>query len=166
MNQVIDTSPIPRDMPVQSAASSKFQFSHFVAPTDFSPNSDKAVNYAVQLARRLGAKLTLLHVVPEPSALDYSIEGISRQEIEGWEAEAEKRLAHELARAQVEYANVESIQVTALHPRDEIVRAATDLAADLLVISTHGYTGWKHFLFGSDAEKIVEQAPCPVVVVR
>ena len=166
MNQVIDTSPIPRDTPVQSAVSSKFQFSRFVAPTDFSPNSDKAVNYAVQLARRLGAKLTLLHVVPEPSALDYSIEGISRQEIEGWEAEAEKRLAQELARAQVEYTNVESVQVTALHPRDQIVQAATDLAADLLVISTHGYTGWKHFLFGSDAEKIVEHAPCPVVVVR
>src|ERR1700741_1827388 len=85
MNQVIDTSTIPRDMPVQSPVSSKFQFRHFVAPTDFSPNSDKAVDYAVQLARRLGAKLTLLHVVPEPSALDYSIEGISLKEIEGWE---------------------------------------------------------------------------------
>ena len=166
MNQVIDTSTIPKDMPVQSPVNSKFQFSHFVVPTDFSPNSEKAIDYAVQLARRLGAKLTLLHVVPEPSALDYSIEGISLKEIEGWAAEAEKRLAQELARAQAEYGNVESIQVTALHPRDEIVRAATDLSADLLVISTHGYTGWKHFLFGSDAEKIVEQAPCPVVVVR
>ena len=166
MNQVVDTSTIPRDVPVQSPASSKFQFSHFLVPTDFSPNSEKAIDYAVQLARRLGARLTLLHVIPEPSALDYSIEGIPRQEIEGWEEEAEKRLAQELARAQVEYANIESVQVTALHPRDEIVRAATELAADLLVISTHGYTGWKHFLFGSDAEKIVEQAPCPVVVVR
>jgi universal stress protein A len=166
MNQVNDTSTIPVDMPVESPVSPKFEFSHFVAPTDFSPNSEKAVDYAVQLARRLGAKVTLLHVVPEPSALDYSMEGISRQEIEGWEAEAEKRLAQELVRAQAEYANVESMWVTALHPRDQIVRAATDLSADLLVISTHGYTGWKHFLFGSDAEKIVEQAPCPVVVVR
>jgi nucleotide-binding universal stress UspA family protein len=94
------------------------------------------------------------------------MEGISRQEIEGWEAEAEKKLTQELARAQAEYANVESMRVTALHPRDQILRAATDLSADLLVISTHGYRGWKHFLFGSDAEKIVEQASCPVVVVR
>lgn len=166
MNQAIDTSAIPRDMPVHSPVNSKFQFNHFLAPTDFSPNSAKAIDYAVDLARRLGAKLTLLHVVPEPSALDYSIEGIARQEIEGWEAEAEKKLAQELARVQADYANVESIQVTALHPRDQIVRAVTDLAADLLVISTHGYTGWRHFLFGSDAEKIVEQARCPVVVVR
>ena len=166
MAQVKDTSTISRDLPVESTASPKFQFSHFVAPTDFSPNSEKAVDYAVQLARRLGAKLTLLHVVPEPSAHDYAMEGISRQEIEEWEVEAEKKLAQELARAQAEYANVESSRVTALHPRDQIVRAATDLSADLLVISTHGYRGWKHLLFGRDAEKIVEQAPCPVVVVR
>ena len=166
MAQLNDTSTILQDLPVQSPASPKFQFSHLVAPTDFSPSSEKSVDYAVQLARRLGAKLTLLHVVPEPTALDYSMEGISRQEIEGWEAEAEKRLTQELARAQAEYANVESLHLTALHPRDQIVRAATDLSADLLVISTHGYRGWKHFLFGSDAEKIVEQAPCPVVVLR
>jgi universal stress protein A len=166
MNQVDDTSKISGDFPAQSPVSRKFQLSHFIAPTDFSPNSEKAIDYAVQLARRLGAKLTLLHVVPEPSALDYSTDGISREEIEGWQEEAEKRLAKELARAQLEYANVESVQVTALHPRDQIVRAATDLSADLLVISTHGYTGWKHLLLGSDAEKIVEHAPCPVLVVR
>ena len=166
MAQLNDTSTILQDLPVQFPASPKSQFGHFVAPTDFSPSSKKSVDYAVQLARRLGAKLTLLHVVPEPTALDYSMEGISRQEIEGWEAEAEKKLTQELARVQAEYADVETMRVTALHPRDQILRAANDLSADLLVISTHGYRGWKHFLFGSDAEKIVEQAPCPVVVVR
>jgi len=166
MAQLNDTSTILQDLPVQFPASPKSQFGHFVAPTDFSPNSEKSVDYAVQLARRLGAKLTLLHVVPEPTALDYSMEGISRQEIEGWEAEAETKLTQELARVQAEYADVETMRVTALHPRDQILRAANDLSADLLVISTHGYRGWKHFLFGSDAEKIVEQAPCPVVVVR
>jgi len=61
---------------------------------------------------------------------------------------------------------VESVKRIALHPRDEIVQAASDLSADLLVISTHGYTGWKHLLFGSDAEIIIEHAVCPVLVVR
>jgi hypothetical protein len=60
----------------ESVDTPKFTFNHILAPTDFSPNSDKAVDYAVQLARRLGAKLTLLHIVPEPSALDYPMEGI------------------------------------------------------------------------------------------
>jgi universal stress protein A len=151
---------------VQPVDIPKFTFNHIVAPTDFSPNSDRAVNYAVQLARRLGAKLTLLHIVPEPSALDYPIEGIPAEEIEGWKKEAEKRLADQLARAKLQHQGVDSVQRTALHPRDEIIRIARELSADLLVLSTHGYTGWKHFLFGSDAEKILEHACCPTLVVR
>ena len=87
-------------------------------------------------------------------------------EIQGWEEEAEERLTERLTRAQLEYKEVDALRASALHPRDQIVRAAGDLSADLLVISTHGYTGWKHFLFGSDAEKILERAPCPVLVVR
>ena len=166
MKVVTDTLTAPEDLAARSSGSTKFNLSRIVAPTDFSPNSERAVEYAVQLARHLGAKLTLLHVVPEPSALDYSMEGVSVQEIQGWEEEAEKRLTERLARAQLEYKEVDALRASALHPRDQIVRAARDLSADLLVISTHGYTGWKHFLFGSDAEKILERAPCPVLVVR
>ena len=166
MKQVMDTLTTPEDLAARSSGGLKFNFSHLVAPTDFSANSEMAIDYAVQLARRLGAKLTLLHVVPEPAALDYSMEGVSIQEIQEWEKEAEIKLADQLARAQLEYKEVDAMRLSALHPRDEIVRAATVLSADLLVISTHGYTGWKHFLFGSDAEKILEHAPCPVLVVR
>jgi universal stress protein A len=166
MKVATDTSTASEDLAAQSSGRTKFNISRIVAPTDFSPNSERAVDYALQLARRLGAKLTLMHVVPEPSALDYSMEGISVEEIQGWEEEAEKRLTERLARAQLEYKEVDTLQVSALHPRDRIVSVATDLSADLLVISTHGYTGWKHFLFGSDAEKILERAPCPVLVVR
>ena len=166
MKVVTDTLTAPEDLAAKSYGSRKFNLSRIVAPTDFSPNSERAVEYAVQLARHLGAKLTLLHVVPEPSALDYSMEGVSVQEIQGWEEEAEKRLTEWRARAQLEYKEVDALRASALHPRDQIVRAARDLSADLLVISTHGYTGWKHFLFGSDAEKILEHAPCLVLIVR
>src|SRR5258708_19181343 len=155
LKQVIDTLTTPEDLAAQSSDSLKFNFSHLVAPTDFSPNSERAIDYAVQLARRLGAKLTLLHIVPEPSALDYPIEGIPAEEIEGQKKEAEKRLADQLARAKLQHQEVDSVQRTALHPRDGIIGVARALSADLLVISTHGYTGWKHFLFGSDAEKIL-----------
>jgi universal stress protein A len=150
----------------QGADALKFSFRHILAPTDFSPNSEKAIDCAIQLAKRLGAKLTLLHVVPEPSALEYSIGGIPGEEIERWQQDAGEKLAEQLAEAKLEYQQISSAQRSALHPRDEIVRVATDLPADLLVISTHGYTGWKHFLFGSDAENIGEQAPCPVLVAR
>jgi universal stress protein A len=150
----------------QAVQTPKFTFSHILAPTDFSPNSNRAIDYAVQLARRLGAKLTLLHFFPEPSALDYPMGGIPAEEIEGWKKEAEKRMADQLAQAKLQNQEVDSVQRTALHPREEIIGVARELSADLLVISTHGYTGWKHFLFGSDAEKIIEHACCPTVVVR
>jgi len=166
MKAPIETSIDAEVATSQSVDIPKFTFSHILAPTDFSPNSARAVDYAVQLARRLGAKLTLVHIIPEPSALDYPIEGISAGEIERWKEEAERRMAAQLARARLQYHEVESLQRTALHPRDEIVRVARELSADLLVISTHGYTGWKHFWFGSDAEKIFEHADCPTLVVR
>jgi nucleotide-binding universal stress UspA family protein len=49
---------------------------------------------------------------------------------------------------------------------DGILDAARELAADLIITTTHGYTGLKHLLLGSTAENIVRRAPCPVLVVR
>ena len=51
-------------------------------------------------------------------------------------------------------------------PAHEIVEAAKELDTDLIVIATHGFTGWKHFCIGSTAERVVRTAPCPVFVVR
>ena len=51
-------------------------------------------------------------------------------------------------------------------PAHEIVEAAKELDIDLVIIATHGYTGWKHFAIGSTAERVVRTAPCPVLVVR
>ena len=48
----------------------------------------------------------------------------------------------------------------------EIVEAAKELDVDLVVIATHGYTGWKHFAIGSTAARVARAAPCPVLVVR
>jgi universal stress protein A len=49
---------------------------------------------------------------------------------------------------------------------EEIVKAANQLPADLIVISTHGHTGLRHVFLGSVAEHVVQRAPCPVLVVR
>lgn len=51
-------------------------------------------------------------------------------------------------------------------PSHEIVDAAKEADADLIIIATHSYTGWKHFCIGSTAERVVRAAPCPVLVVR
>jgi nucleotide-binding universal stress UspA family protein len=167
MKEVTDTSTSPKVLASQPSGDRNFNVRHLLAATDFSPASERALDYAVQLARRLGARLTLLHVFPPSSDLAYSVGGgVSTEQIEEWQQEAEKRLAEQLARAKLEYEEVDSVQRTGHRPRDEIVRAATDLSADLLVISTQGRTGAMHFLVGSDAEHIIEHVQCPTLVVR
>jgi nucleotide-binding universal stress UspA family protein len=52
------------------------------------------------------------------------------------------------------------------HAPNEITKAARDLDVDLIIISTHGYTSWRHLCIGSTAERVVRTAPCPVLVVR
>jgi universal stress protein A len=141
-------------------------FTRILALTDFSHRSQAAIEYAVQLARSMQARLTLLHVLPEPSAFDYTMGGFSRGEWEEGKEEAVKKLAEETTRTKADYGEVDSLFRTGLDFHDEIISVAREIAADLLVVSTHGYTGWKHFLFGSDAAKIVKDAPCPILVVR
>ena len=150
----------------QACNEKQFGFDRILVATDFSPNSLRAVRYSVQLAKRLGASLTILHVVPEPSPLNYPMEGIPPEEVETWQREAVKRLDQQVVEAKREYAKIDCLQRTALSPRDEIVKVATELPANFLVLSTHGLTGWKHFLLGSYAEKILEHAPCPTAIVK
>jgi nucleotide-binding universal stress UspA family protein len=80
--------------------------------------------------------------------------------------EAEKKLAEETTRAKLTYREVDSLLRTGLELHHEILSVAKEISADLLVLSTHGYTGWKNLLFGSDSEKILVQVPCPILVVR
>ena len=125
-----------------------------------------AVHYAVELARRMHAEVTLLHVFPEPSALDYGMGGFPQGEWDQAKEVVEKQLAQETMRAKLAYREVQALLRTGLDLRHEILSAAKEVSADLLVLSTHGYTGWKHFLFGSDAERILHSASCPILVVR
>jgi nucleotide-binding universal stress UspA family protein len=141
-------------------------FTRILVATDFSKRAETAVDYAVELARRMHAGLTLLHVFPEPSALDYGMGGFPQGEWDQAKEEVEKQLAEETMRAKLTYREVHALLRTGLDLRHEILSAAKEVSADLLVLSTHGYTGWKHFLFGSDAERILHSASCPILVVR
>lgn len=141
-------------------------FSHILAPTDFSHRSEVAVSYAVQLARRMHAQLTLLHVLPGPSALDYTMGGVPHGEWDQAKEEAAKLLAEAVSHAKRTLLEVDAKLRFGHDLRHEILNTAKEISADLLLLSTHGYTGWKHLLFGSDAEKILEHAPCPILVVR
>jgi universal stress protein A len=142
------------------------RFRKILAPVDFSPASENGFQYALRCAEKFGAELTLLHVVqPLPSVRFAAIPGaIVFPEINF--TEAEKNLQALAASERPQHLKRPACQVRTGIPSHEIVEAARESDVDLIVIATHGYTGWKHFCIGSTAERVVRAAPCPVLVVR
>jgi universal stress protein A len=137
-----------------------------LAPTDFSPASQKALKYALRFAHDFGSELTLLHVL-EPAVSPAcgglpTVPAFSEAEI-GDAEESLRTLVKSVRGAGV--ARLRSTIRTGA-PTHEIVQAAKELDGDLIVIATHGYTGWKHFAIGSTAARVARAAPCPVLVVR
>ncbi len=136
-----------------------------LAPVDFSEGSRKAVRYAGVLAAPFGATVCVACIVAPVVALEaLSALGLA----ESNEVAAENCEAKLRAMAQDELG--ESIkaefEVVVGDPLNEIIRLAREREADLIVMSTHGYTGLKHAFLGSTTEHVVRQSPCPVLVVR
>jgi universal stress protein A len=142
------------------------QLKKILVPIDFSPASTNAFKYALRLAEEFAAELTLLYVLPPaPSRSLASIPGapaFSQSEL----SVTEKNLRAMIASTR--NGSVQRVRSTMRVglPSHEIVEMAKDADIDLIVIATHGYTGWKHFCIGSTAERVVRAAPCPVLVVR
>lgn len=136
-----------------------------LVPVDFSECSKKALTYAIPYAKQFGAQLIILHVIAPYYAVDpYGLSQIERVEAE-LEQEGKKQLT---ALVQQNIPSQIDGEIVLRHGQaaPEIVVAAKELNADLIVISTHGRTGLKHVMFGSTAESVVRQAPCPVLTVR
>ncbi|MDB6053549.1 MAG: uspa protein [Verrucomicrobiales bacterium] len=140
---------------------------NILVPLDMSPESIKALKYAVPFAEQFGAKLRTLFVV-ELSPL-VSITGMDYVGLTISEQEIVKRVMTRLA-AIVDLHHTEKLAIEAEvrtgKPVDEIVRYAAETDTDLIVLSTHGHSGMKRMMLGSVTEKVVRHAPCPVLVLR
>jgi len=135
-----------------------------LVPTDFSKPAEQALHSAIALARQHQAQIHLLYVVPIHYAVgDYDLMDYAMLAAEQKE-EGQKQLAA-LSRKLVQQISV-TAGVRHGRPAVEINEAAAELDCDLIVISTHGRTGWNHALLGSTTEEAVRHASCPVLVVR
>ena len=138
-----------------------------LAPIDFSDFSNNALDVATDLASRLGAELILVNVVPAipdlPSSVSILKEGEYDQSLHN---AAAKRLSDLAASLSARNIKVRTQIGTANDVGMEIVRIADSEPADMIVIATHGMTGWRRIPFGSVAKKVVEEAECPVLVLR
>ncbi|HYG36518.1 MAG TPA: universal stress protein [Clostridia bacterium] len=141
------------------SGSPPFSLKRILVPVDFSECSKKALAYAVPFARQFKAELVLINVL-SPYPVTPEMAPIGVEDFEGAAIEMEK--VRELVG--------EGVAVKTLlrkgSPHLEIFEAAKELEADLIILATHGRTGLAHLLLGSTTEKVVRQAPCPVLVVR
>jgi nucleotide-binding universal stress UspA family protein len=137
-----------------------------LVPFDFSPPSKKALEYAVTFARQFKARLTLLHVVEPVATPDFAASFPLAMENDKLMAAAKNELEGAVKSARIPRGIVEKILVRFGRSFHEIADAARTRKVDLIIISTHGYTGLKHALLGSTTERVVRHAPCPVLVVR
>ena len=139
---------------------------HFLIPLDFSTPAEQALDYAIALAQKLQARLTLLHVIQPPPVVNVDM-GIwpSSTFLQDLEAEITHDMEAYLARVTAAGLEGERVMVHGV-PFHEIIETAKARQVDLIVIGTHGRTGLLYVLLGSVAEKGVRLAPCPVLVAR
>ncbi len=137
-----------------------------LVPVDFSDPSKKALKYAAALAGQFGAKLSLLYVIEPLGTPDFMRSFPLIMEGEEMEETCKARLAKFAGQCAVKPKMVERMVVRRGRPFVEITDAARTLKADIIVISTHGYSGVTHAFMGSVTERVVRRATCPVLVVR
>ena len=139
---------------------------HILVPTDFSEYADYALDYAIELAKVLQARLTVLYVFHLSAlALGEAPPAVLADTLEAMETHAQQQTQMALARVQAAGLQGDSAIVEGI-PFQAILDTAKDKEADLIVMGTHGRTGLTHALMGSVAEKVVRLAPCPVLVTR
>ena len=167
--KVVRTAPCPVLTVHRPPGGSGVRFRRILVPTDFSDASDGALACARLMADRFGASMHLLHVLE-----DLRIEGPLGAEVFVSETpdtrtarlrDARERLSHRLT-AEDRRDRQATGEVIFGHCAGVIAEYAEDNEFDLIVLGTHGRTGLRHLIMGSVAERVVRNAPCPVLTTR
>jgi universal stress protein A len=138
-------------------------------PTDFSEPSYKALKEANDLAKHFNAEIVLIHVL-QPLIM-YPV-AVGAPTILKTQLSDEAQRDH-IAQRSLELILKEKIDgsvksrsiLAGGSPAEKIVYHAKEEKVDLIVIGTHGFTGWRHLVMGSVAEKVVRHADCPVLTI-
>ncbi|MGO4735829.1 universal stress protein [Bosea sp. 2KB_26] len=144
-------------------------YQHILVPTDGSPLSAAAVEQATQLAKSLGARLTLL-AVTEPFHIFASEPGMVIATLEDYQELTEARAQQYLTAAQEKAAaadiHCDAIQVESEHPYQAIIDTAVARGCDLIAMASHGRRGIAAIVLGSETVKVLTHSKIPVLVYR
>lgn len=140
-------------------------FARILVTTDFSPESKRALPCAAAFAERLGGEIALLNVLEPPPRFG-GLESVA------WPMSGDAAMGriYRALDGEAELAFSEGLKVETHartgKPYREIIKAAAELDADLIIMATHGRTGLQSVFVGSTTERVVRHASCPVLAVR
>ena len=137
-----------------------------LVPIDFSPSSHAALESAADLAQHFGAAIHLVHVIPMFPATTFPDFIPETKFLEAAKAEADRHFAAAAADLAAKVIKVGSSVEVGDDVASTILEVAEREKADMVVISTHGITGWHPLVFGSIAEKVMKLVSCPVLLLR
>jgi universal stress protein A len=145
-----------------------FPFRKIMCTTDFSDPSYEALHSAAEMAIHMDAEIFIVHMVPKVHGIPpdplYAFEG-PEEHAQLLKADAERQVKDIIEQRLPK--NVKSQTIIRQEETAEgILHVAEEIDADVIVIATHGRTGWRHLVFGSVAEKVIREAHCPVLVTR
>ncbi len=134
-----------------------------VIPIDFSSTMDKVIEYATSVADQFAAKIHFLYVVDDFKGYEMLLTHPSFTELtRDLRNKSEERMAGLVE----DYSKVGGGATGAVKtgdPAEEIVAYAKGIKADMIIIGTHGVKGFEKLIIGSTADKVVKNAPCPVL---
>lgn len=143
---------------------------NILCPTDFSEPSYEALKVGDELAAHFSATLYVINVVPlvpvveAPIGVESAAFNVASYQQE-LEAQAQRSLKNIVEQRITKGVNTIT-EVLIGNAAGEIMRYAADKNIDMIVIATHGLSGWRRFISGSVTEQIVRQSPCPVLTIR
>jgi len=143
------------------------QVNNILVPIDFSNYSKKALAYSSQIAQSYNAQLQVLHIIEETMHPAFSVSGKSSifdlvPDIRDDSRKRVEKMMKEIVSDKVKF----HIYIQGGRAANAIIQFSKENSTDLIVIATHGLTGFEHMLLGSVTEKVVRMAPCPVFTVK
>jgi nucleotide-binding universal stress UspA family protein len=144
-------------------------YKKMLVAVDGSDASNQGLDEAIKLAKALGSKLKIIHVLNDVFLVGADQPYLNYEAVlESFRASGEKTIAAASARARERQVDFESELIDAQGQRasEAIVRHAQEWGADLLVLGTHGRRGLRRVALGSDAEAVARSSTIPVLLVR
>ncbi len=142
------------------------RFEHFLVPLDGSRTGEVILKPTVTLAKAMGARLTLLHVVSPHVTMGARVSPLPAGRLEERLGTAEGYLAEVAERLGKEGVEATPLIESHFAPARAILNSAEEEGADLIAIATHGYTGMKRALLGSVTDKVLRGAKWPLLLQR